>query len=206
MHSVLFRVTAWNICSHLPTCGSWGFWWSNSRGKHSLQWRAKWANWSMTRPPVRKEAQLFVSQCKKDVTRAFMTTSPVFCNALHPNPGRLSDAFSSLAKKSHFRAISRRLCLVGAHQDDLFYFAQCWRCCIKRLTLSLYVQVPKSDEEYDLRVPRDMAYIFSGAYIPLSCKLIEQVGKSAGLQWPLCDWTDSGACPAGPGARWLGGT
>lgn len=37
------------------------------------------------------------------------------------------------------------------------------------------VKVPKSDEEYDLRVPRDMAYIFSGAYIPLSCKLIEQV-------------------------------
>uniref|UniRef100_A0A8C7QPZ7 VPS33B late endosome and lysosome associated n=1 Tax=Oncorhynchus mykiss TaxID=8022 RepID=A0A8C7QPZ7_ONCMY len=33
----------------------------------------------------------------------------------------------------------------------------------------------QSDEEYDLRVPRDMAYIFSGAYIPLSCKLIEQV-------------------------------
>lgn len=37
------------------------------------------------------------------------------------------------------------------------------------------VKVPKSDEEYDLRVPRDMAYIFSGAYVPLSCKLIEQV-------------------------------
>ncbi|KAM4744071.1 vacuolar protein sorting-associated protein 33B isoform 2-T2 [Anableps anableps] len=60
--------------------------------------------------------------------------------------GKLTDAFSSLAKKSHFRALSRKLNLV-----------------------------PKSDEEYDLRVPRDMAYIFSGAYIPLSCKLIEQV-------------------------------
>lgn len=43
------------------------------------------------------------------------------------------------------------------------------------------LKVPKSDEEYDLRVPRDMAYIFSGAYIPLSCKLIEQVSKSAGF-------------------------
>lgn len=41
---------------------------------------------------------------------------------------------------------------------------------------SLRSQIPKSGEEYDLRVPRDMAYIFSGAYIPLSCKLIEQVG------------------------------
>uniref|UniRef100_A0A4W6BSD8 VPS33B late endosome and lysosome associated n=1 Tax=Lates calcarifer TaxID=8187 RepID=A0A4W6BSD8_LATCA len=60
--------------------------------------------------------------------------------------GKLTDAFSSLAKKSNFRALSKKLNLV-----------------------------PKSDEEYDLRVPRDMAYIFSGAYIPLSCKLIEQV-------------------------------
>ncbi|XP_038850462.1 vacuolar protein sorting-associated protein 33B isoform X2 [Salvelinus namaycush] len=60
--------------------------------------------------------------------------------------GKLTDAFSSLSKKSNFRALGRRLNLV-----------------------------PKSDEEYDLRVPRDMAYIFSGAYIPLSCKLIEQV-------------------------------
>ncbi|KAI4876158.1 hypothetical protein NFI96_017584 [Prochilodus magdalenae] len=60
--------------------------------------------------------------------------------------GKLTDAFSSLAKKSHFRALSKRLVLI-----------------------------PKSGEEYDLRVPRDMAYIFSGAYIPLSCKLIEQV-------------------------------
>lgn len=60
--------------------------------------------------------------------------------------GKLTDAFSSLAKKSNFRALSRRLNLV-----------------------------PKSDEEYDLRVPRDMAYIFSGAYVPLSCKLVEQV-------------------------------
>lgn len=60
--------------------------------------------------------------------------------------GKLTETFSSLAKKSNFRALSRRLTLV-----------------------------PKSDEEYDLRVPKDMAYIFSGAYVPLSCKLIEQV-------------------------------
>ncbi|XP_030621999.1 vacuolar protein sorting-associated protein 33B isoform X2 [Chanos chanos] len=60
--------------------------------------------------------------------------------------GKLTDAFSSLAKKNNFRALSKRLTLV-----------------------------PKSGEEYDLRVPRDMAYVFSGAYTPLSCKLIEQV-------------------------------
>ncbi|MFT7816448.1 vacuolar protein sorting-associated protein 33B isoform X1 [Arapaima gigas] len=60
--------------------------------------------------------------------------------------GKLTDAFSSLAKKSNFRALSKKLVLV-----------------------------PKAGEEYDLRVPRDMAYVFSGAYVPLSCKLIEQV-------------------------------
>ncbi|XP_018618888.2 vacuolar protein sorting-associated protein 33B isoform X2 [Scleropages formosus] len=59
---------------------------------------------------------------------------------------KLTGAFSSLAKKSNFRALSKKLALV-----------------------------PKTGEEYDLRVPRDMAYVFSGAYIPLSCKLIEQV-------------------------------
>ncbi|XP_068617048.1 vacuolar protein sorting-associated protein 33B [Brachionichthys hirsutus] len=65
--------------------------------------------------------------------------------------GKLSDAFSSLAKKSNFRALSRKLNLV-----------------------------PKSDGEYDLRVPPDMAYIFSGAYVPLSCRLIEQVLERGG--------------------------
>ncbi|KAI5626296.1 vacuolar protein sorting-associated protein 33B, partial [Silurus asotus] len=60
--------------------------------------------------------------------------------------GKLTDAFSSLAKKSNFRALSKKLMLI-----------------------------PKTGEEYDLRVPRDMAYIFSGAYVPMSCKLVEQV-------------------------------
>lgn len=46
--------------------------------------------------------------------------------------------------------------------------------------LTSCVKVPKSDKDYDLRVPKDMAYIFSGAYITLSCKLIEQVRKAAG--------------------------
>ncbi|KAF3833041.1 hypothetical protein F7725_026706 [Dissostichus mawsoni] len=67
--------------------------------------------------------------------------------------GKLTDAFSSLARKSHFRALSRKLNLV-----------------------------PKSDEEYDLRVPRDMAYIFSGAYVPLSCKLVLDRDGWTGLE------------------------
>ncbi|KAM6426348.1 vacuolar protein sorting-associated protein 33B isoform 2-T2 [Liasis olivaceus] len=59
---------------------------------------------------------------------------------------KLSDAFSSLARKNNFRAISKKLGLI-----------------------------PRGDGEYDLKVPRDMAYVFSGAYIPLSCKIMEQV-------------------------------
>ncbi|KAK6475118.1 vacuolar protein sorting-associated protein 33B-like isoform X1 [Huso huso] len=60
--------------------------------------------------------------------------------------GKLTDAFNSLAKKSNFRALSKKLALI-----------------------------PKVDGEYDLCTPPDMAYIFSGAYVPLSCKLVEQV-------------------------------
>ncbi|XP_066491175.1 vacuolar protein sorting-associated protein 33B isoform X2 [Tiliqua scincoides] len=60
--------------------------------------------------------------------------------------GKLSDAFSSLARKSNFRGISKKLGLI-----------------------------PRVDGDYDLKVPRDMAYVFSGAYVPLSCKIIEQV-------------------------------
>ncbi|XP_029411777.1 vacuolar protein sorting-associated protein 33B isoform X5 [Nannospalax galili] len=62
------------------------------------------------------------------------------------SPGKITDAFSSLAKRSNFRAISKKLNLI-----------------------------PRVDGEYDLKVPRDMAYIFSGAYVPLSCRIIEQV-------------------------------
>uniref|UniRef100_G1Q2K7 VPS33B late endosome and lysosome associated n=1 Tax=Myotis lucifugus TaxID=59463 RepID=G1Q2K7_MYOLU len=59
--------------------------------------------------------------------------------------GKITDAFSSLAKRSNFRAISKKLNLI-----------------------------PRVDGEYDLKVPRDM-YVFSGAYVPLSCRVIEQV-------------------------------
>lgn len=41
------------------------------------------------------------------------------------------------------------------------------------------LQIPRVDGEYDLKMPRDMAYVFSGAYVPLSCKIIEQVGSPA---------------------------
>ncbi|KAM6409822.1 vacuolar protein sorting-associated protein 33B isoform 2-T2 [Rhynochetos jubatus] len=65
--------------------------------------------------------------------------------------GKITDAFSSLARRSNFRAISKKLGLI-----------------------------PRVDGEYDLRAPRDMAYVFSGAYVPLSCKIVEQVLERRG--------------------------
>ena len=40
----------------------------------------------------------------------------------------------------------------------------------------MYLQIPKS-EDIDLKTPTDMSYVYSGAYTPLSCKLVEQVRK-----------------------------
>ncbi|XP_071610120.1 vacuolar protein sorting-associated protein 33B isoform X1 [Heliangelus exortis] len=65
--------------------------------------------------------------------------------------GKITDAFSSLARKSNFRAISKKLGLI-----------------------------PRVDGEYNLKMPPDMAYVFSGAYVPLSCKIIEQVLERRG--------------------------
>ncbi|NXY39516.1 VP33B protein, partial [Pomatorhinus ruficollis] len=42
--------------------------------------------------------------------------------------------------------------------------------------------IPRLDGEYDLKMPRDMAYVFGGAYVPLSCKIIEQVLERRGWQ------------------------
>lgn len=44
------------------------------------------------------------------------------------------------------------------------------------------LQIPRVDGEYDLKMPRDMAYVFSGAYTPLSCKIIEQVSLAAAAE------------------------
>ncbi|XP_064525475.1 vacuolar protein sorting-associated protein 33B isoform X4 [Pseudopipra pipra] len=67
--------------------------------------------------------------------------------------GKITDAFNSLARKSNFRAISKKLGLI-----------------------------PRVEGEYDLKMPRDMAYVFGGAYVPLSCKIIEQVLERRGWQ------------------------
>uniref|UniRef100_A0A8C6LAN8 VPS33B late endosome and lysosome associated n=1 Tax=Nothobranchius furzeri TaxID=105023 RepID=A0A8C6LAN8_NOTFU len=62
----------------------------------------------------------------------------------------------------------------------LWQWLHTFKSIVKTVLKLLIFKVPKSDEEYDLRVPRDMAYVFSGAYVPLSCKLIEQVLEKDG--------------------------
>uniref|UniRef100_A0A8C3LK17 Vacuolar protein sorting-associated protein 33B n=1 Tax=Chrysolophus pictus TaxID=9089 RepID=A0A8C3LK17_CHRPC len=85
--------------------------------------------------------------------------------------GKITDAFNSLAKKSNFRAISKKLSLI-----------------------------PRVDGEYNLKMPRDMAYVFSGAYTPLSCKIIEQVSPPTLARR---SWAEPKAfCPPPPRRGW----
>ena len=35
--------------------------------------------------------------------------------------------------------------------------------------------MPKDGDKIDLKNPQEMAYVFSGAYTPISCRLVEQV-------------------------------
>lgn len=154
-------------------------------------------------------------------------------------PGKITDAFNSLARKSNFRAISKKLglvrlggllgCSAAARPvpwpaPELLTPWLCvtpWGCCLVpglprpavRAVLCMArgmtrgqlrdpaasaasPQIPRLDGEYDLKVPRDMAYVFSGAYTPLSCKIIEQVGAGRG-QAPS---TPGGARPRAPAA------
>ena len=40
--------------------------------------------------------------------------------------------------------------------------------------------MPKDVEKVDLKKPQEMAYVFSGAYTPISCRLVEQVSALPG--------------------------
>ncbi|XP_062517711.1 vacuolar protein sorting-associated protein 33B-like [Corticium candelabrum] len=40
--------------------------------------------------------------------------------------------------------------------------------------------VPKGGDQYDLQNPIDMAYVFGGAYSPISCRLVEEVLRHGG--------------------------
>ena len=39
----------------------------------------------------------------------------------------------------------------------------------------IFGQIPKDAGKVDLKNPTEMAYVFSGAYTPISCRLVEQV-------------------------------
>jgi len=54
--------------------------------------------------------------------------------------------YTELDKKSTFKTLSKRLNLV-----------------------------PKDVDKVDLKKPQEMAYVFSGAYTPISCRFVEQV-------------------------------
>ena len=45
-------------------------------------------------------------------------------------------------------------------------------------TTILFFQIPKAGE-VNLKNPDDMSFVYSGAYVPLSCKLIEQVSDES---------------------------
>lgn len=57
----------------------------------------------------------------------------------------------SVPRKSNFATLSRRLSLV-----------------------------PKQSDDFDLKNPSDLSYVFSGAYSPIPCKLVEQVCTKSG--------------------------
>ncbi|XP_041371533.1 vacuolar protein sorting-associated protein 33B-like [Gigantopelta aegis] len=62
-------------------------------------------------------------------------------------PGKpLAKGLAAITRRSNFMSLSKKLSLV-----------------------------PKSADEVNLKSPNDMSYVFSGAYTPLSCKLVEQV-------------------------------
>ena len=44
-------------------------------------------------------------------------------------------------------------------------------------------QIPKSAEEINLKNVSEMSYVFSGAYTPVLCKLIEQVCAVVFTHW-----------------------
>lgn len=47
--------------------------------------------------------------------------------------------------------------------------------------------MPKDVEKVDLKKPQEMAYVFSGAYTPISCRIVEQVCVLSTYRdkWPL---------------------
>ncbi|XP_071112864.1 vacuolar protein sorting-associated protein 33B-like [Haliotis cracherodii] len=51
-----------------------------------------------------------------------------------------------------------------------------FRTLAKKLNL-----IPKSLDDINLRSPNDMSYVFSGAYTPLLCKIVEQILERGGL-------------------------
>ncbi|ESO89653.1 hypothetical protein LOTGIDRAFT_234244 [Lottia gigantea] len=70
----------------------------------------------------------------------------IFTEQEIPQSAKSLGKMASITKRSQFKTISKRLNLV-----------------------------PKSPENVNLRIPDDMAYVFNGAYSPLTCKLVDVI-------------------------------
>lgn len=66
---------------------------------------------------------------------------------------KVAAAMASLPRATRFSAITKRLSLIP----------------------------PNAGDSYDLKNPRDMGYVFSGAYIPVVCRLVEQILLKDGI-------------------------
>ena len=56
----------------------------------------------------------------------------------------------------------------------------CFASYLERFDITaiiIFQQVPKDVEKVDLKKPQEMAYVFSGAYTPISCRIVEQVNS-----------------------------
>uniref|UniRef100_A0A131Y2P4 Putative vacuolar sorting protein vps33/slp1 sec1 family n=1 Tax=Ixodes ricinus TaxID=34613 RepID=A0A131Y2P4_IXORI len=66
---------------------------------------------------------------------------------------KVAAAMAALPRGTRFNAITKRLNLIPADAGD----------------------------NYDLRSPKDPGYVFSGAYVPIACRLVEQIMQREGI-------------------------
>lgn len=82
------------------------------------------------------------------------TPSPLGAGSAAPTlASKVAAAMAALPRGTRFNAITRRLNLIP----------------------------PNAGDNYDLRNPKDPGYVFSGAYVPVACRLVEQIMLREGI-------------------------
>ena len=90
-------------------------------------------------------------------------------------------AVANIPKSSNFRALCKKLHLVmftfsfAPYTHQNFSVPYNFSVSFSHKYFDFSLQIPKSAEEINLKMPTDMSYVFSGAFSPPICKLIEQV-------------------------------